>query len=119
MGRHVKGIIRNVYGVGCTTVGQTSSVRLHIYVPSHMTEISFIVTLNNQLTSRQPVLAPREVERQQWGEWFWAALPHIYDSLWVKFQASSLQIVESFRQRSKTLEQQERHNQHSQGTNWN
>ena len=41
------------YGVGSPTVGPTSSsVRLHIYVPSH--EISFIVTLNNQFTSPKP-----------------------------------------------------------------
>ena len=43
----------NVYGVGSPTVGPTSSsVRLHIFVPSstYMTEISLIVTLNNQFT---------------------------------------------------------------------
>ena len=35
--------LRNVYGVGSPTVGPTFSVRLrlHIYVPSHITEISF------------------------------------------------------------------------------
>ena len=44
--------LRNVYGVGSSTVGTTSSsVRLHTYVPSHMNEISLIVTLNNKFSS--------------------------------------------------------------------
>ena len=47
LGRALYRNLRNVYGVGSPTVGTTSSsVRLHIY----MTEISLIVTLNNQFT---------------------------------------------------------------------
>lgn len=51
---------------------------------------------------------PREDERHQWGHWFTAALPHIHDSIWGEFQESSLQLVKSFRLRSRKLEEQEK-----------
>ena len=60
--------------------------------------------LVKQLTSPS---SPQEEERHRWGQWFSAALPQIHASLWGEFQASSLQLVESFRQRSMTLERQE------------
>ena len=55
LGRARYRTIRNVYGVWSPTVGPISSFRLHIYVPSHMTEYCWLwhwTTNSPHLTSR-------------------------------------------------------------------
>ena len=43
----------------------------------------------------------RVAERRQWAQWFGAAITEIDDSLWSEFQTESLQLVNSFKIRSK------------------
>lgn len=47
---------------------------------------------------------PRVAERRQWAQWFGAAIPEIDDSLWSEFQAESLQLVNTFKARSKHVQ---------------
>lgn len=50
--------------------------------------------------------ADRKVdERRQWTQWFGTAISEIDDSLWTDFQAESLQLVNSFKARSKRVQQ--------------
>ena len=47
---------------------------------------------------------PRVAERRQWAQWFGAAIPEIHDSLWSEFQTESLQLVNSFKARSRRVQ---------------
>lgn len=48
---------------------------------------------------------PKVAERRQWTQWFGTAISEIDDSLWTDFQAESLQLVNSFKARSKRVQQ--------------
>lgn len=48
---------------------------------------------------------PKVAERRQWTQWFGTAISEIDDSLWTDFQAESLQLVNSFKARSKRAQQ--------------
>lgn len=48
---------------------------------------------------------PNVAERRQWTQWFGTAISEIDDSLWTDFQAESLQLVNSFKARSKRVQQ--------------
>lgn len=47
---------------------------------------------------------PRAAERRQWAQWFGVAISEIDDALLSEFQAESLQLVNTFKARSKRLQ---------------
>lgn len=47
---------------------------------------------------------PRAPERRQWAQWFGAVISEIDDALWSEFQAESLQLINTFKGRSKRLQ---------------
>ncbi|KAH3715960.1 hypothetical protein DPMN_058676 [Dreissena polymorpha] len=47
----------------------------------------------------------RVAERLQWAQWFGSAITDIDDFLWSEFQAESLKLVDTFKARSKYIQQ--------------